>query len=70
MIARIVLAIVVGVIVYLACILVGPLLADLKVSFAVTVGGFLVAYAPVIALLAALWHFFSGGGFSLPGRKP
>jgi hypothetical protein len=68
MIARLVLSVVVGVVVYLACILFGPLLADLKVSFAVTIGGWLVSYAAVLGLLAALWYFFSGGGLTL--RKP
>jgi hypothetical protein len=61
---------VVGVVVYLVCLLVGPLLTDLKASFAVTIGGWLSAYAAILGLLAALWYFFSGGGFSLPGRKP
>lgn len=65
MISRVVLAVVVGVVVFLVCILVGGLLATLKVDFAVTVGNFLKNYAGVIGLLAALWHFFAGG-FSLP----
>lgn len=66
MIARLVLAVVVGVIVYLLCLLFGPLVADLKVSFAVTIGSWMIAYAAVLGLLAALWYFFSGGGFSWP----
>jgi hypothetical protein len=72
MIARLVLAVVVGVIVYLLCLLFGPLVADLKVSFAVTIGGWMTAYAGVLGLLAALWYFFAGGGFTLPWptRKP
>lgn len=61
MIARLVIAVVVGVVVYLVCILFGPLLADLKVSFAVTIGGWLVQYAAVLGLLAALYSFFRGG---------
>lgn len=65
MIARLALAVVVGVVVYLVCILFGPLLADLKVSFAVTIGHWLVVYAPVLGLLAAIAYFFSGG-FSWP----
>lgn len=60
MISRIVLAIVVGVIVVLACILVGGLLITLKVDFAITVGQFLKDYSGVLGLLAALWFFFSG----------
>lgn len=66
MIARLVLAVVVGVVVYLLCILFGPLVADLKVSFAVTIGHWIATYAPVLGLLAALWYFFAGGGFSWP----
>jgi hypothetical protein len=70
LIARLVLAVVVGVVVYLVCLLVGPLVADLKVSFAVTIGGWLVQYAGVLGLLAALWYFFSGGGITLPRLGP
>lgn len=68
LLARLVLAVVVGVVAYLLCLLFGPLVADLKVSFAVTIGGWLVAYAGVLGLLAALWFFFSGGGLSLLRR--
>ena len=70
LIGRLVLAVVVGVIVYLVCLLVGPLVADLHASFAVTIGNWLTQYAGVLGLLAALWYFFAGGGLSLPGRKP
>lgn len=68
LLARLVLAVVVGVVVYLLCLLFGPLVADLRVSFAVTIGGWLVAYAAVLGLLAALWFFFSGGGLGLLKR--
>lgn len=61
MLRRIVLAVIVGVVVFLGCILLGMLLTALEVSFAVTIGGFLTQWAGVIGLLAALWHFFSGG---------
>lgn len=60
MVSRIVLAIVIGVAVFLGCILLGVLLVALKVDFAVTVGNFLKQYAGVIGLLAALFHFFTG----------
>ena len=63
MINRIILAVVVGVAVTLACVLVGGLLATLKVDFAVTVGAFLKGYAGVIGLLAALWYYFAGGSW-------
>lgn len=61
MLRRIVLAVVVGVVVFLGCILLGLLLNALTVSFAVTIGAFLTQWAGVIGLLAAIWHFFSGG---------
>lgn len=61
MLRRVVLAVVVGVVVFLGCILLGMLLTALEVSFAVTIGAFLTQWAGVIGLLAALWHFFSGG---------
>jgi hypothetical protein len=70
LLGRLVLAVVVGVIAYLLCKLFGPLVADLQVSFAVTIGGWLTQYAGVLGLLAALWFFFSGGAITLPGRKP
>ena len=71
LIARLVLAVVIGVIVYLLCLLFGPLVADLKVSFAQTIGGWLTSYAGVLGLLAALWYFFTGlSGLSLPWRRP
>lgn len=60
MVQRIVLAVVVGVVVALACLLVGGLLATLKIDFAVSIGAFLKNYAGVLGLLAALWHFFAG----------
>lgn len=61
MLRRIVLAVIVGVVVFLGCILLGMLLSALEVSFAVAIGAFLTQWAGVIGLLAALWHFFSGG---------
>ncbi len=70
LIGRIVLAVVVGVVVYLVCLLVGPLVMGLHASFAVTVGGWLVTYAAVLGLLAALWYFFAGGGIAWPRRQP
>jgi hypothetical protein len=68
LLGRLVLAVVVGVIVYLLCHLFGPLVADLQVSFAVTIGGWLTQYAGVLGLLAALWYFFAGGGLSFLKR--
>lgn len=60
MLAKIGMSIVVGVAVFLGCMLLGLLLVSLRVDFAVAVGGFLRQYASVIGLLAALWAFFTG----------
>lgn len=60
MLNRVVLSVVAGIAAFLICILIGGLLAALEVSFAVTVGQFLVRYASLIGSLAALWFFFSG----------
>ena len=68
MLSRLVIALVVGVVVFLACILLGALLANIDIDFVVTIANFLKNYASLIALLAALWQFFSGG-FSMPTRK-
>lgn len=61
MLGRIVVSVVVGVLTFLGCVLVGGLLSNLEVSFAVTIGDFLKRYAGVLGLLATLWYFFSGG---------
>lgn len=60
MLSRIVLSVVVGVVVTLACVLVGAILMALKVEIAVTVGAFIKQYAAVFGVLSALWHFFAG----------
>jgi hypothetical protein len=61
MLQKLILSVVVAVVAYLVCILVGGLLVDLKVDFAQTIGGFLRSWAAVIALLTGLWYFFAGG---------
>lgn len=65
MLNRIVIAVLIGAIVGLACLLGGSLLASLGIPPATAVGGFLERWAWVIGTLAGLWHFFAGGG--LPG---
>ena len=60
MIGKIVLAVVVAVVVTLACILLGGILETLKVAIAVTIGNFLQSYAGVIGVLSGLWFFFAG----------
>jgi len=66
MLARIIQAVVVAAVVFLACILLGAILGQLGIPIASTVGGFLSQYAVAIGVLAGLWHFFAGG--SLFGR--
>lgn len=61
MLGRLVLAVVVAVVVTLACFLLGAILVTLKVEIAVTIGNFLKQYGGVIGVLAGLWHFFAGG---------
>lgn len=68
MLSRLVLAVVVGVVVTLGCVLLGAILVALKVAIAVTIGDFLRSYSGVIGVLSALWYFFTGGGFTL--NKP
>lgn len=59
LLGRLVLAVVVGVVVTLACILIGAILVTLKIELAVTVGNFIKTYGGVFGVLAALWYFFS-----------
>jgi len=69
MLNRIILACLVAVVAYLICVFVGGvLLVSLGVPIVVAVGKFLDQYAGVIAAVAGLWYFFSGGSFSLPGK--
>lgn len=65
MIGRIVLAVVVGIVVFLVCIFLGGLLAGIGISWVASTGSFLKEWAALIGLLAALWHFFRGGGWSI-----
>lgn len=59
MLSRVVMACVVGIVVFLVCILVGGLLITTAVPFVVTVGTFLKTYASLLGLLAALAYFFT-----------
>jgi len=68
MISKLVIACVVGMVVFLVCTLVGGLLVTTAVPFVVTVGSFLQNFASLLGLLAALFHFFAGG-FNWPNRK-
>lgn len=67
MLSRLIIAIVVGVVVALVCVLVGGLLSTLTVDWAVTIGEWLKRYSSLLGLLSALYQFFAGG-FSWPNR--
>jgi Tfp pilus assembly protein PilN len=60
MLRRLALAVVVAVVVTLACVLLGGILATLQISIAVTIGQFLTQWSGVLGVLAGLWFFFSG----------
>lgn len=68
MLSRIALAVVVAVVVTLACILLGGILATLEVDIAVTVGDFLKHYSGVLGVLAGIWYFFTNSG-GFPWRR-
>lgn len=60
MIRKLILAVVVAVVVTLACYLLGDLLSALSVPVAVTIGHFLKSYGGVFGILAGLWYYFVG----------
>lgn len=70
MIGKLVLAAVVGAATGLACILIGMLLVSLNIPPIEAIGHFLNQWAWVIGVLAGLWYFFAGGGFSWPTIGP
>ena len=61
MIKKLILAVVVAVVVTLACILLGGILDLLKVQIAITIGDFLKSYGAVFGTLSGLWFYFAGG---------
>lgn len=61
MLRKLVLAVVVAVVVTLACFLLGEILKALTVQIAVTIGDWLTRYGGVLGVLAGLWYYFSGG---------
>lgn len=60
MLQKLILAVVVAVIITLACELLGAILKTLSVPIAVTVGDFLTRYGSVLGVLAGLWYGFAG----------
>ncbi len=69
MLFKLIAAVVVAVVVTLACILLGGIFDTLKVEVATTVGNFLKSYGAVIGVLAGLWYFVAGG-FRFPTNTP
>lgn len=63
MLARLVLSVVVAVVVTLGCILLGTILSSVNLSIAAAIGAFLLLWATVFGILAALWYYFAGGGW-------
>ena len=63
MLSRLILAVVIAVIVTLACVLLGDILASLNVAIATTIGGFLSKYSAALGVLAGLWYFFSNANW-------
>lgn len=66
MLSRIVTAIVVAIVVGLACLFIGGLLATLNVPPAEFAGNFLSRYAWVIGIAVGLLYGFFGGNLRLP----
>jgi ABC-type polysaccharide/polyol phosphate export permease len=60
MLSRLILAVVIAVIVTLACTLVGAILISLGVAIATTIGDFLRSYSAALGVLSGLWYYFSG----------
>jgi len=60
MLKKLILAVVVAVVVTLACYLLGAILITLKVEIAVTIGNWLKQYGSILGVLAGLWQFFTG----------
>lgn len=61
MLEAIIIALIVGLIVGLGCVLLGRVLKSIGVPPAEAVGGFFEQFAWAIGIVAALWFFFAGG---------
>lgn len=60
MIGRLVVAVVIGVAIFLICLLLGMVFVSLDVPVLKTIGKFLEEWAAVIGVLAAVLAFFTG----------
>lgn len=61
MIRRIMLALLVGIIVWLLCQFFGGVLGAMEISWITAAGTFLKTFAGLISLVAAVWYYFAGG---------
>ena len=61
LVARLAIALVAAIVVWLVCFFSGGLMGLMNVPIAAYVGSFLREFAVVLAILAFLWAFFRGG---------
>lgn len=61
MLSRLALAVVVAVVVTLACVLLGDILGSIGIQVAETIGSFLTRYSTTLGILAGIWYFFGHG---------
>lgn len=67
LIGRLILAVIIAVVVGVLCVwLIGPLLADLNVPVAETVGGFFIKAGWLLGVAAGAWYFFAGWSWRTP----
>ena len=56
-------ALIVAFVVYVACVVLGGVVApELKVSIIVKIGAFVAAWAAAFAVAAGIWYYFSRSG--------
>lgn len=65
-------AVLVAIVVGIACLFLGTILVDAlgKVPIAHTIGGLLLAWGWILGILAGLWWFFFGQGAIFPQKGP
>ncbi len=52
-------SVVIAIVVYLGCVLLGGILSSFNIPIATVIGGFLKTYATIIGFLSGLWWFFT-----------
>lgn len=60
MLSKLVLSVVIGVVVTLACLFIGGLLVTFRINWVIATGQFLQVYGALLGLLSALWCYFAG----------